>query len=231
MDFFSIDFLIRIVAALILGFFIGLERELTNKCAGLRTHILVCLGACVFTIISIYGFPSYATGDNVIVDQATGIRDTGRVAAQVVSGIGFIGAGMIFYHKQVVHGLTTAAGIWATAAIGMAVGAGLFIIAVISTSIIILVQCVMHLNVKIFRSRHYLRLNILFVCKGQGEREKVKEIFKVKRFTKINAKKEGDEILYSVTVTIDKTFSDNEIYNALIENSFIKSITREDEAF
>ena len=95
MDFFSIDFLLRVLIALGLGFLLGLERELTNKYAGLRTHILVCLGACIFTIISIYGFPSYATGDNVLVDQATGIRDTGRVAAQVVSGIGFIGAGNI----------------------------------------------------------------------------------------------------------------------------------------
>lgn len=207
---------LQIILTLIFGFAIGFERKMRFKEAGIRTHTIVCVGACIYMLVSKYGFEG---------------ADTARVAAQIVSGIGFIGAGMIFYHKQVVHGLTTAAGIWATAAIGMAVGAGLFIIAVISTAIIILVQCVMHLNVKIFRSRHYLRLNILFVCKGQGEREKVKEIFKVKRFTKINAKKEGDEILYSVTVTIDKTFSDNEIYNALIENSFIKSITREDEAF
>ena len=207
---------LQIILTLILGFAIGFERKMRFKEAGIRTHTIVCVGACIYMLVSKYGFEG---------------ADTARVAAQIVSGIGFIGAGMIFYHKQVVHGLTTAAGIWATAAIGMAVGAGLFIIAVISTAIIILVQCVMHLNVKIFRSRHYLRLNILFVCKGQGEREKVKEIFKVKRFTKINAKKEGDEILYSVTVTMDKTFSDNEIYNALIENSFIKSITREDEAF
>ena len=81
MDVMSYDFLLRILAALALGFLLGLERELTNKYAGLRTHILVCIGACVFTIISIYGFPTFADGDNVIVRQATGIRDTGRVAA------------------------------------------------------------------------------------------------------------------------------------------------------
>ena len=133
MDFFSIDFLIRIVAALILGFFIGLERELTNKCAGLRTHILVCLGACVFTIISIYGFPSYATGDNVIVDQATGIRDTGRVAAQVVSGIGFIGAGAVLRNGPMIIGLTTAATLWISAAIGMTCGVGMYSLATIAT--------------------------------------------------------------------------------------------------
>ena len=133
MDFFSIDFLIRIGAALCLGFILGLERELTNKYAGLRTHILVCLGACAFTIISIYGFPSYATGDNVILDQATGIRDTGRVAAQVVSGIGFIGAGAVLRNGPMIIGLTTAATLWISAAIGMTCGVGMYDVAIVTT--------------------------------------------------------------------------------------------------
>lgn len=133
MDFFSIDFLIRIGAALGLGFILGLERELTNKYAGLRTHILVCLGACAFTIISIYGFPSYATGDNIILDQATGIRDTGRVAAQVVSGIGFIGAGAVLRNGPMIIGLTTAATLWISAAIGMTCGVGMYDVAIITT--------------------------------------------------------------------------------------------------
>lgn len=133
MDFFSIDFLIRVSAAVVLGFLLGLERELTNKYAGLRTHILVCVGACVFTIISIYGFPSYATGDNVILDQATGIRDTGRVAAQVVSGIGFIGAGAVLRNGSMIIGLTTAATLWISAAIGMTCGVGMYGLATIAT--------------------------------------------------------------------------------------------------
>ena len=133
MEFFNIDYLIRIIAALGLGFILGLERELTNKYAGLRTHILVCLGACAFTIISIYGFPSYATGDNIILDQATGIRDTGRVAAQVVSGIGFIGAGAVLRNGPMIIGLTTAATLWISAAIGMTCGVGMYDIAIITT--------------------------------------------------------------------------------------------------
>ena len=133
MEFFNIDFLIRIGVALSLGFILGLERELTNKYAGLRTHILVCLGACAFTIISIYGFPSYATGDNIILDQATGIRDTGRVAAQVVSGIGFIGAGAVLRNGPMIIGLTTAATLWISAAIGMTCGVGMYDVAVITT--------------------------------------------------------------------------------------------------
>lgn len=135
MEIFNLDFLIRLTVALALGFTLGLERELTNKYAGLRTHILVCLGACVFTLLSIYGFPTFAAGDNVIVDQATGIRDTARIAAQIVTGIGFIGAGTVLRNGPMVFGLTTAATLWMAASIGMACGAGMFDVAVISTII------------------------------------------------------------------------------------------------
>ncbi|MCM1003532.1 MAG: MgtC/SapB family protein [Candidatus Gastranaerophilales bacterium] len=132
---FSSDFFIRIMAALVLGFLLGLERELTNKYAGLRTHILVCLGACIFTIISIYGFPTFVEGDNVIVPQATGIRDSGRVAAQIVSGIGFIGAGAVLRNGPMIIGLTTAATLWISAAIGMTCGVGMYDVAILATVI------------------------------------------------------------------------------------------------
>lgn len=132
---FSIEFLIRILAALGLGFLLGLERELTNKYAGLRTHILVCLGACIFTIVSIYGFPTFVDGDNVIVDQTTGLRDSGRVAAQIVSGIGFIGAGAVLRNGPMIIGLTTAATLWISAAIGMTCGVGMYDVAIFTTVI------------------------------------------------------------------------------------------------
>lgn len=135
MDFINLDFLTRLLLALALGFALGLERELTNKYAGLRTHILVCLGACVFTLLSIYGFPTFAEGDNVIISQATGVRDTARIAAQIVTGIGFIGAGTVLRNGPMVFGLTTAATLWIAASIGMACGAGLYDVAVISTII------------------------------------------------------------------------------------------------
>ena len=115
-----IQYTISLMTAIVLGFALGLERELTNKQAGLRTHIFVCLGACVFTLLSIYGFPTFAIGDNVILAQATGIRDTSRVAAQIVTGIGFIGAGTVMKNGASVHGLTTASTLWIAAAIGMA---------------------------------------------------------------------------------------------------------------
>ena len=133
MEFINIEFVLRLFTALVMGFALGLERELTNKYAGLRTHILVCLGACVFTILSIYGFPTFAQGDNVIIDQATGVRDTARIAAQIVTGIGFIGAGTVLRNGPMVFGLTTAATLWIAASIGMACGAGMYDIAVTST--------------------------------------------------------------------------------------------------
>jgi len=161
MEVLNIDFIVRIVAALVFGFLIGLERELTNKYAGLRTHILVCLGACIFTIISIYGFPTFADGDNVIVNQATGIRDTGRVAAQIVTGIGFIGAGTVLRNGPMIIGLTTAATLWISAAIGMTCGVGMFDIAAFTTIISVAVLTLIRVFERKFiptstkRSRRY----------------------------------------------------------------------------
>ncbi len=162
-----IDILIRIFSALLLGFIIGLEREMTNKYAGLRTNILVCLGACIFTIISIYGFPTFADGDNVIVSQATGVRDTARIAAQVVTGIGFIGGGTVLRHGANVFGLTTAATLWVAASIGMACGAGMYSVAIIGTilSIITLVSVrVFEKNILVSSTKNTKRLRVNITC-------------------------------------------------------------------
>lgn len=162
-----IDIIIRILSALLLGFAIGLEREMTNKYAGLRTNILVCLGACIFTIISIYGFPTFAEGDNVIVSQATGVRDTARIAAQVVTGIGFIGGGTVLRHGATVFGLTTAATLWIAASIGMACGAGIYFVAIVGTilSIITLVSVrVFEKNVLISSTKNTKRLKVNISC-------------------------------------------------------------------
>ena len=126
---YNIDLFMRIFSAIALGFILGIEREITNKYAGLRTHILVCLGACVFTILSIYGFPAMIYED-IPNYRPTGIRDTARVAAQVVTGIGFIGAGTVLRNGPTVFGLTTAATLFVAASIGMACGAGMYGIAV-----------------------------------------------------------------------------------------------------
>ncbi|WP_308466052.1 MgtC/SapB family protein [Rathayibacter soli] len=117
--------LLLLVVAFVLSAVIGFERQRHLKSAGLRTHTLVGLGAAVFTLVSAYGF-STVIGTEVVLDPS-------RIAAQIVSGIGFLGAGVIFVRQNVVNGLTTAASIWVTAAIGMACGAGMLVLATSAT--------------------------------------------------------------------------------------------------
>lgn len=119
------DPFLRLLAAMAMGGLIGLERELRAKDAGLRTHFLVALGSVLFTLVSQYGF-------------GADLKDSSRVAAQVVSGIGFLGAGTIIFQKNVVHGLTTAAGLWVTAAIGLACGTGMYAVAGVTTVLVLL---------------------------------------------------------------------------------------------
>jgi putative Mg2+ transporter-C (MgtC) family protein len=127
----------------------------------------VCLGACVFTIISIYGFPTFAPGDNVNPMQATGIRDTGRVAAQIVTGIGFIGAGTVLRNGPIVLGLTTAATLWLAASIGMACGAGMFDIAFAGTCLAVLTLVIVRIfERKVFPNsiKRTRRIRISLIC-------------------------------------------------------------------
>lgn len=128
------NFIIRLCIAGILGGLIGIEREFRSKGAGLRTHFLVALGSALFMLISQYGFENIPAGH----------FDASRVAAQVVTGIGFIGAGIIIFQRNSVRGLTTAAGLWVTSAIGMACGSGLYILAAISTVLVLLVLEITH---------------------------------------------------------------------------------------
>jgi len=117
--------LLLLLLAFVLSAIIGIERERRLKSAGLRTHTLVGLGAAVFTLVSAYGFAGVIGADVVL--------DPSRIAAQIVSGIGFLGAGVIFVRQNVVTGLTTAASIWVTAAVGMACGAGMPVVAISAT--------------------------------------------------------------------------------------------------
>ena len=132
----ELDFILRIFIASLLGGAIGLEREYRDKAAGFRTHFLVALGSALFMIISVYGFEGVLTGDF----NAPIRLDVSRIAAQVVTGIGFIGAGTIIFRKteNMVSGLTTAAGLWVTAAIGLACGGGMYILAIGSTLMVLI---------------------------------------------------------------------------------------------
>src|SRR6266852_1399093 len=118
--------ILRLVIATVLGSIVGLERERLDRAAGLRTHALVGLGAALFMLVSAFGFTDIMHAPQVTLDPS-------RVAAQVVSGIGFLGAGTIILRREIVRGLTTAASVWAVAAVGLAVGGGLYLAAASAT--------------------------------------------------------------------------------------------------
>ena len=122
---------VRLLIAAGLGAAVGIERELREQWAGLRTHILVCVGACLFTLMSAIGFSAFIGG----TQKAAGNADVTRIASQVVVGIGFIGGGTILRQGANVRGLTTAATLWVTAAIGLAVAAGSYVAAIVATAV------------------------------------------------------------------------------------------------
>ncbi len=170
MDCVELLYIIRMIVASICGFLIGLERKNRAKEAGIRTHCVVACAAALMMIISKYGFSDTVVGAN-------GMRgaDGARIAAQVVSGIGFLGAGMIFVHKNTVTGLTTAAGIWATSGVGMAIGAGMYVIGIAATAIIILVQILFHLNFNWLKMPKSRKLTIKNV-KTENFQKKITEL-------------------------------------------------------
>jgi putative Mg2+ transporter-C (MgtC) family protein len=141
------EMLIRLITAAALGSLIGFERERLLWAAGIRTHMLVCVGSCLIMIVSQYGFSNVLTHQNVVLDPS-------RIAAQVVSGIGFLGAGAILARGEIIRGLTTAASIWTVAAVGLAVGGGLYLAASASTVIILIILAGIKPLEEAYRSRN-----------------------------------------------------------------------------
>jgi putative Mg2+ transporter-C (MgtC) family protein len=153
------DISIRLVIASVLGAAIGLERELHAHPAGMRTHLLVSLGSAAFTVLSIFFFESPAAPNGSLP------TDPSRIAAQIVSGIGFLGAGAILKYGTSVRGLTTAASLWATAGVGMAAGAGAWVVAVVTTVLIVFSLGPLNWVISRFRLRgqDLVRLRVLAV--------------------------------------------------------------------
>lgn len=133
----QVELLCRIIIAGICGGIIGYERKNRNKEAGIRTHMIVALGASLIMIVSKYGFADILGEQGIALDPS-------RIAAQIVTGVGFLGAGMIFMRKNTISGLTTAAGIWATSAIGMSIGSGLYLLGIVTTVLIVVIQIILH---------------------------------------------------------------------------------------
>lgn len=156
----GLHYILRMFVAGICGLIIGFERKNRAKGAGIRTHFMVAMAAALMMIVSMYSF------NDPIFPEGVKVADPTRIAAQIVSGVGFLGAGMIFVHKNTISGLTTAAGIWATAGIGMALGAGMYIIGITATLFVILAQIILHMD------RKWLKMPKISVLRVKGVKEK-----------------------------------------------------------
>lgn len=209
------DFVWRLVLAAIFGTIIGLDREYREKEAGFRTHFLVSLGSALMMIVSQYGFSEILTHDGVSLDPS-------RIAAQVVSGIGFIGAGTIIFNHQIVRGLTTAASLWATAGIGLTAGAGMSWLALAATILTLVALEGLSL---VFRSLGSRRMVVVFSASDRtGVADTLDRIrtdgYMVVLYEVVPQVVGGDGITYRVTMVVKaKPGSDNNQLLALLREN------------
>lgn len=184
-----LELIARLASALLLGGLIGLERQYRSKDAGFRTHFLVALGSALFCVVSQYGF-------------GQDLKDSSRVAAQVVSGIGFLGAGTIIFQKNVVRGLTTAAGLWVTAAIGLACGTGMYVAAAVTTVMVLVGLELLHAIIP------KLGMTTVSLSFSATSKDRVKQVLKL-------IKQEGMEIhTYELK---ERRTSQGEFFEAIME--------------
>ena len=209
------DFVWRLVLAAIFGTISGLDREYREKEAGFRTHFLVSLGSALMMIVSQYGFSEILTHDGVSLDPS-------RIAAQVVSGIGFIGAGTIIFNHQIVRGLTTAASLWATAGIGLTAGAGMSWLALAATILTLVALEGLSL---VFRSLGSRRMVVVFSASDRtGVADTLDRIrtdgYMVVSYEVVPQVVGGDGITYRVTMVVKaKPGSDNNQLLALLREN------------
>lgn len=159
------ELLLRLLLSVLLGGLVGFERERKNRAAGLRTHVLVCMGSCLLMMLSMYGFTAFVGAPNVQLDPA-------RLAAQVIAGIGFLGAGTILFTGRTITGLTTAASLWVVMAVGLAVGAGFYLAATCATVVAFLVLWGLNLLEKrLFHTKQEHELTVTMdAVEGAGDR-------------------------------------------------------------
>lgn len=208
------DFMLRLLIAGAMGVCIGVEREYRAKEAGYRTHFLVALGSALLMIVSQYGFSDVLAADLVRLDPS-------RIAAQVVSGIGFIGAGTIILQKQIVRGLTTAAGIWATSGIGLAIGAGMYGVGIAATVLVLLGLEALSF---FFKSMGLRNMIIEFMLTDKDDLKRVTSRFHEKGFIVVSyemtesASVNGE--IYQVSMTVKAKHMNEEALLLMFLNEF-----------
>ena len=212
------ELLLRIAIACVLGILIGNERKNRNKSAGVRTHAIVAMGSALRMVVSKYGFVD-------IMDY--GKFDGARIAAQVVSGVGFLGAGIIFVRNNLVSGLTTSAGIWATAGVGLAMGAGLYVIGIASALMIILMQGITH------KIAHFADVASggtiwMTIAQEEGAVKKMEDFLEKRKVeiasTKIHKNKK-DEIKLEFEVIYPPGFDKSALFSSLAEEKNVMTIS------
>lgn len=211
----QLEYMLRIIVAGFMGLLIGCERKNRNKSAGVRTHAIVAIGSALIMVVSKYGFPDIPGSDG------------SRVAAQVVSGVGFLGAGVIFVRNNLVNGLTTAAGMWATAGVGLALGAGQYIVGILSAILIIVMQMLTH-RITYFAqvaSCGYIRLTI---AQKAGAVKNMEEFLEKERVevssVKINKNKK-DEIKLEFEVIYPPGFDKAALLSKLAEENSVMAVS------
>ncbi|MBQ4272760.1 MAG: MgtC/SapB family protein [Clostridia bacterium] len=195
----------------ILGLLIGLERSKRLKEAGMGTHFIVGFASALLTCISL----SFKTGE---------YGDGARIAAQIISGIGFLGAGMIFFRRETLHGLTTAAGVWATSAIGMCAGRGMYILAVGATVIVLIVQSILH--TKSIRQVNRQRLLLLKFVDDGVVSDQIRTYFGVEQFYRYKVSRKEEGLHVEAVVRPIKNYHAEELNQLLLDHPNVLSIER-----
>ena len=223
-DTLQLHYVFRILLSGICGMIIGLERKNRSKEAGIRTHFVVACGAALMMVVSKYAF--FDVIGKGIYEGVEVRLDPSRVASTIASGIGFLGAGMIFVHKNTITGLTTAAGIWATSGVGMAIGAGMYAFGIAATIIILIAQIVLHLNFKWIKLPKTKRLIIKNIDKEDYQENivsRLEEIGVIVHDTAIDRDFETKLCKYTLTLEIPPSVMEDRIVSMIEYNVSLKS--------
>lgn len=206
------SWVVRLFVAILCGCFIGYERSNRNKEAGIRTHAIVCLGSTLIMVVSKYGFSDMMN------------YDASRIAAQIVSGIGFLGAGVIFVKHGNVSGLTTAAGIWVTSGVGMCIGSGLYDVGIVTTLFIVGLQIIFHKGIflRSMQGSQSIQIEVLH------QEEVLKDIYETFHRNGLEIQAIKIEHLTKDTANLEievigvKTASKEKLFEEMMEKSYIK---------
>ena len=220
MNGYLIDYTLRLIAAIVCGALIGAERERRQKSAGIRTHIIVAMASALMMIVSKYGFFDVLPIDGISVDAS-------RIAASVVSAIGFLGAGVIFVRSESALGLTTSAGLWATVGVGIAFGAGMYGIGIIFTALMLIVQIVLHSR-RFFPHGHIVGSMKVNLTRSQLSVKELKERLNSNgigfRSFSIQRQENGDRI-FSARFSLSDTASHEQLMEKMESTDYIEELS------